>query len=101
MKAFWSVFSLLITLNSFSLNLVINLFDKNGEGKLNADLGNASTVLSISLVLLAALLLVLDFFERNKTPKFKRKESSGMTIENKKNVSKQININKNKGKIDM
>lgn len=64
MRVFWIVFSAFITLNKFSLWVAGSVF--------NFDFYFNSTVIpwivSITLLLLSALLLVLDYFERNKKP---------------------------------
>jgi hypothetical protein len=101
MKAFWSVFSLLISLNTFSLKFILKFVNNNSIGNFEGGIGNTSIVLSVSLVLLCVCLLVLDFFERNGIPKLKEKSKSGMNIINKERIKKQINIEKNEGKIKM
>lgn len=101
MKAFWSVFSLLLTLNSFSLKFVLKFLKTNTLGEIDGGIGNSSIVLSISLVILCLFLLVLDFFERNGIPKLDKKIKSDQIIQNRKNVTKQVNIKKNEGKIEM
>lgn len=101
MKAFWSVFSLLLTLNSFSLNFILKQVNTNTTGQIEADIGNSSIVLSVSLVILCLFLLLLDFFERNGMPKLGKKVKSDMIINNKKKINKQVNIEKNEGKIEM
>ena len=65
MKAFWSVLSLLITINTFSLKFAFTFFNENTNGDFETQIGTSSTVLSVSLVILCTLLLILDFFERN------------------------------------
>ncbi len=68
MKAFWSVISILITTNTFSLKFVLNFFRSESFGNIESQIGESSIVYSIALVLLCALLLVLDYFERSETP---------------------------------
>lgn len=70
MKAFWSVLSVLITTNSFSLKFVLHYFNKEAIGNVETQIGTTSIVYSISLVLLCSLLLILDYFERNGKPVF-------------------------------
>ena len=101
MKAFWSVFSLLLTLNSFSLKFVLKFLKTNTLGEIDGGIGNSSIVLSISLVIMCLFLLVLDFFERNGIPKLDKKIKSDQIIQNKKKVTKQVNIKENEGKIEM
>jgi len=101
MKAFWSVFSLLLTLNSLSLKFILKQVNTNTAGQIEGDIGDSSIVLSISLLILCLFLLLLDFFERNGIPKLGRKVKSDIIINNKKKISKQVYIKKNKGKIEM
>jgi hypothetical protein len=70
MKAFWSVLSILVTTNMFSLKLVLHFFSSESNGSIESQIGTSSIVYSIALVLLCALLLVLDYFERNGIPIF-------------------------------
>jgi hypothetical protein len=93
MKAFWSVLSLLITMNTFSLKFALKFFNENSIGDLETQIGTSSIVLSISLVLLCSLLLVLDFFERNgitSTEKIKMTQKGG---KNSKNYQSKGDIN--------
>lgn len=71
MKAFWSVLSILITTNTFSLKFVLHFFSSESFGNIETQIGTSSIIYSVALVLLCALLLVLDYFERNGTPVFK------------------------------
>lgn len=70
MKAFWSVLSVLITTNSFSLKFVLHYLNKDTVGSVETQIGTTSIVYSIALVLLCVLLLILDYFERNGKPVF-------------------------------
>lgn len=101
MKAFWSSFSLLLTLNSLSLKFILKQINTNTSGQLEGDIGSSSIVLSISLIALCLFLLLLDFFERNGVPKLGNKEKSDFIVNNKNKIGKQTNIKKNKGKIEM
>lgn len=101
MKAFWSVFSLLLTLNSLSLKFILKQVNTNTTGQVEGDIGSSSIVLSVSLVILCLFLLLLDFFERNGIPKLGKKIKSDIIVNNKKKIGKQIIIKKNKGKIEM
>lgn len=69
-KAFWSVLSVLITTNSFSLKFVLHYFNQEAIGNVETHIGTTSIVYSIALVLLCLLLLILDYFERNGKPVF-------------------------------
>lgn len=102
MKAFWSILSLLITLNTFSLNFVFQFISDNSFADFDARMGTHSVILSISLVLLCIILLILDFLERNEIFKLNIKpKKEKALVTNRKKVKKQINIKKNKGKIEM
>ncbi len=70
MKAFWSILSILVTTNTFSLKFVLYFFSQESAGNVETQVGTTSVVYSISLLLLCALLLVLDYFERNDKPIF-------------------------------
>ncbi len=70
MKAFWTVLSILITTNSFSLKFVLHFFSNESVGNIRTQIGTTSIVYSLALVLLCALLLVLDYFERSGNPIF-------------------------------
>lgn len=96
MRAFWSVLSLLITMNSFSLKFVVEIFNKYLHGNINAEIGNSSTALSIMLVLLCALLLVLDFFQRNSIQKSQKVKMTQNGGQNSTNYQSARNINFNK-----
>ncbi|UMB60175.1 hypothetical protein MHL31_13950 [Lutibacter sp. A80] len=101
MKAFWSVFSLLLTLNSLSLKFILKQVNTNTTGQIEGSVGSSSIVLSITLVTLCLFLLLLDYFERNGIPKLGKKVKSDIIVNNKNKIGKQINIKKNKGKIEM
>lgn len=95
MRAFWSVLSLLITMNSFSLNFVIDFFNKYFQGNVKTTIGNSSISLSIMLVILCIVLLVLDFFQRNKIKKpgkTKMTQSGGQNSTNYQSA-RDINFN--------
>jgi amino acid permease len=93
MKAFWSVLSLLITMNTFSLKFALNFFNENSIGELETQLGTSSIILSISLVLLCSLLLVLDFFERNGISNSKKVKMTQKGGKNSKNYQSKGDIN--------
>jgi len=70
MKAFWSILSILVTTNTFSLKFVFYFLSQESAGNIETQVGTTSVVYSISLLLLCAMLLVLDYFERNDKPIF-------------------------------
>ncbi|MEM6719262.1 MAG: LPO_1073/Vpar_1526 family protein [Bacteroidota bacterium] len=70
MRAFWSVLSILVTTNTFSLKIALYFFNQESIGNIETNIGTSSVVLTIVLLLLCALLLVLDHFERNDKPIF-------------------------------
>ncbi len=93
MKAFWSVFSLLITLNSLSLKFALQFLTNSTLGDIEANIGTTSITLSISLIVLCIILLLLDFFERNgfvKSEKTKMIQKGG---NNSKNYQSKGDIN--------
>ncbi|EAQ51232.1 MAG: hypothetical protein CMF35_02825 [Leeuwenhoekiella sp.] len=93
MKAFWSVFSLLITLNSMSLKFVSNFFTENSINDIEASIGTTSSILNISLIVLCVVLLILDFFERNGSPIFSNTKMIQKGGKNSKNYQSKGDIN--------
>lgn len=93
MKAFWSVFSLLITLNSISLKFVSKFFTKNSINDIEASIGTTSSILNISLIVLCVVLLILDFFERNGSPIFSNTKMIQKGGKNSKNYQSKGDIN--------
>ena len=86
MKAFWTILSLLLILNRFFFEIAGRFTDINfqfGSYKI-------SDRVSISLVILASICLVLDYFERNdKIPWKEKKRVIRFTLNNKEET---INI---------
>ena len=69
MRAFWSVLSLLIGINSFSLKFVSEFYNNYSSGNIQTEIGNSSVTLSIILASLCVVLVILDlscFFLRLK-----------------------------------
>lgn len=65
MRAFWAVFSLVISINTYSLSLLGNLTSPDSDFDIEVSLGEPSVWVSILLILLCVILLLLDFKERN------------------------------------
>lgn len=93
MRAFWSVLSLLIGVNSFSLKFVSDFYNSFSSGNIQSEIGNTSITLSIILAILCIVLVVLDFFERNKISKSKRTKMVQKGGANSKNYQSKGNIN--------
>jgi hypothetical protein len=93
MRAFWSVLSLLIGINSFSLKFVSDFYNSFSSGNIQSEIGNSSITLSILLAILCVVLVILDFFERNKTSKSKRVKMVQKGGSNSKNYQSKGNIN--------
>lgn len=68
MRAFWAVLSLLISVNYFSINLILNYLHKSDNSDLDVQLSikEPSVILSILLILLLIILAILDYHERKK-----------------------------------
>lgn len=93
MRAFWSVLSLLIGINSFSLKFVSDFYNNYSSGNIQTEIGNSSVTLSIILALLCVVLVILDFFERNKLPKSKKVNMTQKGGNNSKNYQSKGDIN--------
>lgn len=68
MRAFWAVLSLLISINYFSINLILDYVHRGEQDNLKAKLtiSEPSVIISILLVILLIVLAVLDYMERKK-----------------------------------
>jgi hypothetical protein len=93
MRAFWSVLSLLIGINSFSLKFASDFYNSFSSGNIQSEIGNSSITLSIILALLCIILIILDFFERNKMPKSNNIKMTQKGGNNSKNYQSKGNIN--------
>lgn len=93
MKAFWAVFSLLISLNSLSLKFASHFLTKNSINDIEASMGTISSILNISLIVLCVVLLSLDFFERNGSPIFSNTKMIQKGGKNSKNYQSKGDIN--------
>lgn len=93
MRAFWSVLSLLIGINSFSLKFASDFYNSFSSGNIESEIGNSSITLSVILAILCVILVILDFFERNKMSKSKRVKMIQKGGANSKNYQSKGNIN--------
>jgi len=93
MRAFWSVLSLLIGINSFSLKFVSDFYNSFSSGNVQTEIGNTSISLSIILAILCIVLLILDFFERNKISKSRRVKMKQKGGNHSKNYQSKGDIN--------
>lgn len=102
-KFCWVCISLLVSTNTFSLKLAIIFFGDSSLGQVETQLGVQSITLSILLFLLCVFFGFMDYLERNdRDVKFFGTSKKGrMLVKNEDKVEKQINIDKNDGKIEM
>jgi hypothetical protein len=91
MRAFWTVLSALVSLNTLSLSFFLSFSNENTNGFLNTSVGDKSIVLTIGLTIICCILLFLDSRERsgkNKTKSVQKVYNiQGDYVEGDKNVT--------------
>ncbi|MEY8847311.1 hypothetical protein AB9K26_00725 [Psychroserpens sp. XS_ASV72] len=93
MRAFWTVFSALISLNTLSISFFLSFSSDKTNGFLNTSIGDKSIALTISLAVICCILLYLDFRERSGKNKSKNIQKvyniQGDYVKGDKNVTNE------------